>query len=247
MANWINGSVLERHQWNSRLCSLKLDLSLPDFEAGQFVSLGLHLNGKSVTRPYSLVNPPGTQPIEIFFNTLPQGLLSHQLFALEPGDSVIASPRVGGFFTLSQVPPAQHLWLLATGTGLGPYLSILRTPEPWETYERVILLHGVRDHSEMAYLTLLQELKQRHPHQFDYFYSVTREAETPHFTRRIPDLLDEGELEDAAGLNLDADTCQVMLCGNSGMINACVATLTLRGFKKNLRRDPGQITVEIYQ
>jgi ferredoxin--NADP+ reductase len=246
MANWINGKLVERIQWNSRLCSLRLELALPDFEAGQFLSLGLHLNNKAVIRPYSLVNPPGSGPAEIFFNNTPQGLLSPHLFALKPGDSVIASPRVGGFFTLSQVPPSQYLWLFATGTGLGPYLSILRTPEPWESFERVILVHGIRDHSEQAYREVLEELKQKHTHQFDYFYSVTREAETPHFTRRIPDLLDEGELEDVVGLNLDANTCQVMLCGNSGMVNACIATLTQRGFKKNLRREPGQITVEIY-
>ncbi len=247
MANWLTATVVERHPWNARLCSLSLELPLPAFEAGQFISLGFGLSGKAVTRPYSLVNPPGVPLAEIFFSLMPGGPVSPRLFQLQPGDRLLASPRIGGFFTLSQVPAAQHLWLFATGTGLGPYLSMLRTPEPWETYERVILVHGIRDHSEQAYAALLQTLKQQHPHQFDFFYSITREAQTTHLQGRIPNLLDDGELEDAAGISLNPETCQVMLCGNSGMINACIAALTARGFKKNLRRDPGQITIEIYQ
>lgn len=247
MANWLTATVAERHQWNSRLCSLKLELALPPFEAGQFISLGLVLGDKPVMRPYSLVNPPQDTVQEIFFNRVPSGPLSNKLFDLQPGDTLLSAPRAGGFFTLSQVPAAQHLWLCATGTALGPYLSMLRTPDPWESFERVILLHGVRDHSEMVYLETLQEIKHRHGHQFDFFHSITRETKTTHFTQRIPELLDTGELEDAVGLTLDAETSQVMLCGNSGMINGCVAALTARGLKKNQRRDPGQITIEIYQ
>jgi ferredoxin--NADP+ reductase len=178
---------------------------------------------------------------------VPDGPLSNKLFNLKPGSTLLSAPRAGGFFTLSQVPAAQYLWLCATGTAIGPYLSMLRTPEPWESFERVTLLHGVRDHSEMTYLNVLQEIKLRHGHQFDFFHSVTRETNTLHFTQRIPELLDTGELENAVGLTLDAETSQVMLSGNSGMVNGCVAALTARGFKKNQRRDPGQITIEIYQ
>lgn len=247
MANWLTATVTDRHQWTPRLCSLKLSLALPPFEAGQFVNLGLEINGKATTRPYSLVSPPEAGLHEIFFSRVPNGSLSNQLFDLTVGETLLSAPRAGGFFTLSQVPAAQHLWLCATGTAIGPYLSMLRTPDPWESFERVILLHGVRDHSEMAYLDVLQEIKQRHGHQFDYFHSVTRETETLHFSRRIPELLDTGELEDAAGLTLDPETAQVMLCGGNGMINGCLAALTARGFKKNQRRDPGQITIEIYQ
>lgn len=247
MANWLSATVVERQQWNQRLCSLKLALTLPKFEAGQFVSLGLEIDGKAVMRPYSLVNPPESELQEIFFNKVPEGPLSGRLFQLQPGDKLLSAPRAGGFFTLSQVPAAQHLWLCATGTALGPFLSILRTPDPWEIFERVILVQGVRDHSEMAYLDELHKIKLRHGHQFDFFYSATRESHTPHFTQRIPELLDTGMLEDAVGLTLDTETAQVMLCGNSGMINGCVAALTARGLKKNQRRDPGQITIEIYQ
>jgi ferredoxin--NADP+ reductase len=247
MSNRTSARVIERQQWNSRLCSLRLDLALPPFEAGQFVSLGLEIEGKTIMRPYSLVNAPDAEYHEIFFNRVPDGPLSNRLFDLQPGDQLLSAQKAGGFFTLSQVPAAQHLWLLATGTALGPYLSILRTPAPWESYERVILVHGVREHSEMAYLPLIEEIKQRHKHQFDFFYSVTREQESPHFSQRIPELLDQGELENKLGISLNPELDQIMLCGNNGMVNASLAVLNERGFKKNQRRDPGQITIEIYQ
>lgn len=247
MPNWLTGTIVERHQWNNRICSLKLLLDLPEFEAGQFVNMGLELNGKVVTRPYSLVNPPGQGLQEIFFNRVEGGLLSAHLFQLQPGDKLLSSPKAGGFFVLSLVPAAQQLWLCATGTALGPFLSMLRTVDPWESFERVVLIHGVRDHSEMAYAKELERIKQQHSQQFDYFYSVTREAVTPHFIQRIPELLLSNEVENLLDLTLTANNAQVMLCGNSGMINESLAVLQERGLKKNQRRDPGQISIEIYQ
>ena len=247
MPNWLTGTIVERHQWNNRLCSLRLLLDLPEFEAGQFVNLGLEINGKMVTRPYSLVNPPGKPVQEIFFNRVTGGLLSPRLFQLQPGDKVISSPRAGGFFVLSLVPAAQQLWLCATGTALSPFLSMLRTVDPWESFEQVILIHGIRDHSEMAHHKELEHIKQSHSQQFHYFYSVTREADTPHFTQHISDLLLSHEVENLLDLTLTANNAQVMLCGNSGMVNSCLSVLTERGLKRNERRDPGQITIEIYQ
>lgn len=247
MPNWLTARVAERHQWNHRLCSLKLELKLPEFEAGQFISLGLEIDGKVVVRPYSLVNPPGAAYPEVFFNRVDQGTLSRHLFNAQPGERLICGPRAGGFFVLSQVPAAQQLWLCATGTGLGPFLSMLRTVDPWESFERVILIHGVRDHSEMAYNEQLHAIKQQHPYQFDYFYSVTRNPDTKYLTQRIPNLLLSSEIENSLALTLTANNAQVMLCGNAGMVNECLAVLEARGLKQNRRRDPGQITLEIYQ
>lgn len=247
MPNWLTGTVVERLQWNNRLCSLRLLLDLPDFEAGQFVNLGLELNGKAVLRPYSLVNPPGDRLQEIFFNRVEDGLLSPRLFQLQPGDKILSSPKAAGCFTLSHVPAAQQLWLCATGTALSPFLSMLRTLDPWESFEQIILIHGIANHSEMAYSQELEHIRHLHSQQFHYFYSVTREANTPHFTRRIPDLLLKNDVENLLDLTLTANNAQVMLCGNSSMINDCLAVLTARGLKKNQWRDPGQINIEIYQ
>lgn len=247
MPNWLTGTIVERHQWNNRLCSLRILLDLPEYEAGQFINLGLEINGKAVLRPYSLVNPPGNSLQEIFFNRVDDGLLSPRLFQLQPGDKVLSSPKAGGFFVLSQVPAAQQLWLCATGTGLSPFLSMLRTVDPWESYEQIILIHGVRDQSEMAYCKELEEIQRLHSQQFHYFHSVTREPDTPHLSRRIPDLLLNNDIENLLDLTLSANNAQVMLCGNSGMINGCLSVLAERGLKRNQRRDPGQITIEIYQ
>lgn len=247
MPNWLTGTIVERQQWNNRTCSLKLLLDLPEFEAGQFVNMGVEINGKLVTRPYSLVNPPSQKLHEIFFNRVDDGLLSTRLFQLQPGDKLFSSPKAGGFFVLSLVPAAQQLWLCATGTALGPFLSMLRTVDPWESFERIILIHGVTDHSAMAYASEIEHIKQLHSQQFDYFYSVTREPGTPHLTQRIPELLLSSEVENALDLTLTANNAQVMLCGNTGMVNACLSVLMERGLKKNERRDPGQITIEIYQ
>lgn len=250
MPNWLTATVVGRHQWNTRLCSLKLELNLPEFEAGQFINLGLDIDGKTVTRPYSLVNPPVSQPIEIYFNRVDTGKLSSRLFNAELGDKLLCNPRPGGFFVLSQVPAAQQLWMCATGTAISPFLSMLRTVDPWESFERVILIHGIRDLTEQSYLKQLQDIKDRHPEQFDYFYSITREPVTPkttHFSQRIPALLASGEIENTLGLTLTANNAQVMLCGNPGMVSDCLAVLSERGMKKNQRRDPGQITIEIYQ
>ena len=247
MPAWLTATVRERHQWNSRLCSLKLELDLPEFEAGQFVNLGISQQGRIYSRPYSMVSPPGAELLEIYFNLVEHGTLSRHLFQLQPGDTVQSSPRAGGFFTLSQVPAAQQLWLCATGTALSPFLSILQTVDPWESFEHIILLHGVRDHSEITYTDQLAAIKQRHPQQFSYFHSVTREPQTSHFKRRIPDLFLSDAVEDLLNLTLTANNAQVMLCGNKGMVNETQAVLETRGLKKNQRRDPGQITVEIYQ
>lgn len=247
MLNRPLATIIHRQQWNPHLCSLQLKLELLPFEAGQFINLGLEIDGKAVMRPYSLVNAPDAEYHEIFFNRVPDGRLSNMLFQLQPGDQLLSAQKAGGFFTLSHVPAAQHLWLFATGTALGPYLSMLRTPTPWESYERIILVHGVRDRSEMAYGPLLEEIKQQHAHQFNFFYSVTREPQTPHFNFRIPELLKSGELEDSLELTLTPELDQIMLCGNTGMVKASLAALHERGFKQNQRRDPGQVTVEVYQ
>lgn len=247
MPNWLKATIVERLQWSNRLCSLKLDVDIPEFTAGQCINLGLEIDGKPTLRPYSLVNAPGKALKEIYFNRIEDGVLSTRLFSAQPGDVLLSAPRASGVFTLAQVPSAQQLWMCATGTAISPYLSMLHTLDPWESFERVILIHGVRDHGEMSYLGQLRTIKNLHPHQFDYFYSITRETNTTQFTQRIPELLLSREIENVLGLTLTPNNAQVMLCGNSGMINTCLAILGERGLVKSQRRTPGQVTVEAYQ
>ena len=246
MAKFLNGSVITATCWNQRLCTLKIDVNFPKFEAGQFVSIGLEIDGNPDMRPYSLINPPSSGFIEIYFNTVPEGSLSTRLYQCKIGDSLLVSPQAAGFFTLSEVPQGKHLWLIATGTGIGPYLSMLATPTPWQRFEKIVLVHSVSTADELVYKPQIELLKERYPDQLISVYCVTREKIAYGLQRRIQPCLADGELEASAGIALSADDSQVMLCGNRNMIHDVMTILAARGMKKNLRRNPGQITTEHY-
>src|SRR5471032_3370463 len=142
-ATWIEGSVASQTRWTDRLFSLRVEIpteaaALP-FEAGQFARLALDIGGERIARPYSFVNAPGSVPLEFYYAIVPEGPLSPRLANLVAGDRVYVAPNPAGFLVLSEVPEATNLWLLATGTGVGPFLSILRTPAPWQRFRRVVL------------------------------------------------------------------------------------------------------------
>ena len=154
MSKWIEGKVVGKKRWTERLFSLQVAASSLTFVAGQFARLALPAAPGSkeamLGRPYSFVNPPDGAAHEFYFNVLPEGPLSPRLAALEGDDSVWLLDRANGFFCVAELPDAATLWCLATGTGLGPYLSILRTEEPWEKFERVVLVHAVRHAADQA-------------------------------------------------------------------------------------------------
>ncbi|MGD8206690.1 MAG: FAD-binding oxidoreductase, partial [Thiohalocapsa sp.] len=139
MKNWIEGSVAGKRHWSQALYSLQIDAPLAPFTAGQYIKVALDLDGERVGRPYSLVNAPDERPLEIYFNEIPEGPLTPKLSDLEPGDRIWVSDSASGVFTLDNVVSRRHLWMLATGTALGVYLSMLKTAEPWERFERIIL------------------------------------------------------------------------------------------------------------
>ena len=126
------------------------------------------------------------------------------------------------------------------------YLSILKTEEPWRRYERIVLVHAVRTVSELTYRDTIEALQREHAGQFVFVPVVSRE-QTPYTLQgRIPDMIEDGRLEARAGLPLDPARSQLMLCGNPGMVKDTTEALEARGFTKNRRREPGQITTEKY-
>ena len=127
-------------------------------------------------RPYSFVNAPGTAPHEFYFVTVPDGPLSTRLAALAPGDPIWLLRSANGFFSVGELPDADALWCLATGTGLGPFLSILRTPEPWAKFGRIVLVHAVRRGNELTYRDVIAGIAADHPGAFTYIPMVSREA-----------------------------------------------------------------------
>lgn len=216
------------------------------FRAGQFVKIGLEMGGDIVGRPYSLVNAPQEQTLEFYFSVIPEGPLSPRLATLAAGDRVLVAPHASGFLVLDEVPPANHLWLLSTGTGIGPFLSILKTADPWRRFQRVVLVHAVRSLDELSYRRTIVNIAEANMHRFCYIPLVSREAADYALSGRIPLAIADGRLEARAHLALDPAQSHVMLCGNPAMIEESVAVLKSRGLTKNRRKAPGQISVESY-
>lgn len=249
MEKWTQGEVLENFRWNERLCSLRVKARLPAFKAGQFIRLALpDADGKGMlARAYSLVNAPDEPVAEFYFNKVPGGPLSTRLHQLKAGDPVYLSNTVAGFLTLSEVPECKHFWMLATGTALGPFLSILKTGEPWQRFDKVVLVHGVRSADELAYQELTQRLASLHPKQFKKVVSVTREAVSGTLHQHIPEAIRAGDLEQMADLEIDPELAHVMICGGPEMVEQSMAALKEKGLRKHRRRTPGHISVEIYK
>ncbi len=246
MNDWVRAKVVGKHTWAEGLYSLQFEAPIADYIAGQYVKIALDIEGERVGRPYSLVNAPQDRPLEIYFNEVPQGPLTPPLSALDLGDEVWMTARASGIFTLDTVKSADDLWLFATGTGLGVYLSILRTRDPWERFKRVFLVHGVRLSADLAYAETLNNIATQYGERFTYLPAVSREHCSGTLAGRITDLLEDGQLETRLGATIDPATSHVMLCGNSAMIKDAKIFLEARGLARHSRHTPGHYTTEQY-
>jgi ferredoxin--NADP+ reductase len=250
LSAWIEGRVAGRRQWSATLFSLLVDAPQLVFTAGQFARLSLPAAPGSkepmIGRPYSFVNPPSRQPHEFYFIILPEGPLSPRLARLDAGESVWLAPRANGFFTIAETVETQSLWCLSTGTGIGPFLSMLRTGDPWTKFERVVLVHSVRHAEELTYREEIAGVAREHPGAFHYIPMVSRETHSDALTGRIPTAIDDGRLEARAGVPLTAQSAHAMLCGNPAMVDDVQKVLATRGMRRHRRREPGHITLETY-
>ena len=250
ISKWVKGTVTGNTRWTDRLHSLKVDAPEVTFVAGQFGRLALPAPPGSkeemLGRPYSFVNPPGSAPHEFYFVTVPEGPLSPQLAAMEPGAPVWLLRSANGFFTVGEVPAADALWCLATGTGLGPFLSILRTPDPWEKFSRIVLVQAVRYAAELAYGEVIASIVAAHPGAFTFIPMVSREAHPGALGGRIPAAILDGRLESRAGIALTAENSHAMLCGNPAMVDDTQKALAARGMRRHRRKEPGHVTIETY-
>jgi ferredoxin/flavodoxin---NADP+ reductase len=242
MATWLEGRVIENKHWTDALFSLRVEAPALRFEAGQFVRIALE---ESLARPFSFVNPPQDPVLEFYGIVVPEGPLSPRLAKLRAGDRLLVASNPAGFLVLSEVPDAETLWLVSTGTGIAPFLSILGTPTPWERFRNVVLVHAVRHARELVYRELIDEIRAAHPAVFKYVTFVSREHAAGALDGRIPKAIDDGRLEAAAGVALD-QASHVMLCGNPQMLKDAAAALGARGLRKHRRRAPGHITVESF-
>ena len=273
MSAWIEGRVAAKKRWTPGLLSLQVDAPALTFVAGQFARLALPAlpvaadaqaqpaiagaaeqpvaaaavaKDHMIGRPYSFVNPPGAPHHEFYFNVVPEGPFSPRLAMLEPGDSLWLGPRANGFFSIGETPETDVLWCLSTGTGVGPFLSILRTAEAWSRFSRIVLVHAVRVACDLAYREVLGELVRAHSGAFSYVPVVSRESHPDAMRGRIPQLIADGSLEARVGLAMTAENSHTMLCGNPAMVDDVQAVLLTRGMKRHRRKEPGHVTLETY-
>ena len=222
------------------------------FRAGQFARLGVYKpSGSLVWRAYSMVSAPHDEFLEFLSIVVPQGEFTSELSRLTLGDTVLVDKQSFGFLTLDRFADGRDLWLLATGTGVAPFLSVLQDLEAWQRFERIILVYSVREPSELAYQALIQELPHREyleglGHKLVYIPVVTRTPWPGALQGRITHLIEDGRLEAAAGLALTPEHSRVMLCGNPQMIEDTRQVLKARQLELSLVRKPGQVAVENY-
>lgn len=245
MAQWLSCTVTANHHWHANLFSIKLQTPAFDFTAGQFVRLAIDTTDGRVQRAYSLVNSPGSSEAEFLVSTVADGLLSPLLQQLKMGDKLDVSQPASGFFIMDEVPDGNNLWLIASGTGIGPYLSMLGTHVLWQRFKHIVLVHTVRTIADLAYRDYIHHWQHQYPNQLHYQPVVTREAMSGAFDQRLPQLIQTGALQRACKQVLN-ERSQVMLCGNPQMITDTKDLLQSMGLTKNLRRKPGNITVEQY-
>lgn len=247
MADWVTGTVSKIEYWTDSLFSLTVHAPVQPFTAGQFTKLGLEIDGERVQRAYSYVNAPSNPNLEFYLVTVPDGKLSPRLAALKPGDEVQLVSEAAGFFVLEEVPDCDTLWMLATGTALGPYLSILEEGKDLDRFNNLVLVHAVRYAADLSYLPQMLDLQRRYEGKLRIQTVVSRETVAGSLTGRVPALIESGALEAAAGLSMTAQTSHVMLCGNPQMVRDTQQLLKdTRQMTKHLRRRPGHMTAEHY-
>ncbi|SDG53295.1 ferredoxin--NADP+ reductase [Pseudomonas benzenivorans] len=241
------------HVWSPSLFSLRCSRD-PGFRfrAGQFARLGVQkADGSLVWRAYSMVSAPHDEFLEFFSIVVPGGEFTSELSRLKAGDSLLVDKQAYGFLTLERFVDGRDLWLLASGTGLAPFLSILQDFEAWQRFARIVLVYSARTASELAYQPMIRGFRQlqhlaEYADQLTYLPLVTREQAPGCLHGRITSLLSSGELERAAGLTLSPEHSRLMLCGNPQMIEDTRTLLKQRDLQLSLTRRPGQVAVENY-
>lgn len=245
--------LLSVQAWSPSLFSLRCTRD-PGFRfvPGQFARLGVRkADGSTVWRAYSMASAAHDEFLEFFSIVVPGGEFTSELSRLAVGDELLVERQAFGFLTLDRFVDGTDLWLLASGTGLAPFLSILQGQEVWQRFARIVLVYSARSHSELAYQALINGLLQRDYLQefagrLRYLPVLTRDAQPGCLHGRITTLLQNGELEQAAGFALEPQAGRVMICGNPQMIADCRGLLKLRGLQLSLNRRPAQVAVENY-
>jgi ferredoxin/flavodoxin---NADP+ reductase len=243
--------VLSVHHWTDRLFTFTTtrDASLR-FSNGHFTMIGLRVNGKPLLRAYSIVSANYEDHLEFLSIKVPDGPLTSRLQHIKEGDSIIVGRKPTGTLVTDYLLPGKRLFLVSTGTGLAPFMSIIRDPDTYERFDQIVLMHGVRQVDELAYHDFLVEHLPKHEFlgelvtsKLRYYPTVTREPYRN--TGRVTALIESGKLFTDLGIPpLDAAHDRVMICGSPGMLRDLKHMLEHRGFKEGNTSRPGDFVVE---
>ena len=251
MSSFNQESVLSVHHWTDTLFSFTTTRN-PSFRFrnGEFTMIGLKVNEKPLLRAYSVASANYEDRLEFFSIKVPDGPLTSRLQHLKQGDEIIVSRKATGTLVIDNLDDGRNLYLIGTGTGLAPFLSVIKDPATYERFEKVVLLHGCRRVAELAYGEMITEklpnddlIGELVRNQLIYYPTVTRD---PFRNRgRITDLITSGKLFSDAGLApLEPEHDRVMICGSPALVHDTRALLSARGFVEGNHGEPGQFVVE---
>jgi ferredoxin--NADP+ reductase len=244
-------TVIDVHHWSDTLFTIKAtrDRSLR-FRNGEFAMMGIEVEGKPLLRAYSMASANYEDHLEFYSIKVQQGPLTSRLQHIKEGDQLLVSKKPTGTLLWDRLKPGRQLYLLSTGTGLAPFLSIIKDPEVYENFDKVILVHGCRYINELTYQRLItHELKHNEyfgesvREKLIYYPAVTREPFKNY--GRITSLLKSGQLMEDIGMpKLNPEDDRFMLCGSPAMLNSLTAILDDLGFSETRRDEIGEYVIE---
>ncbi|ONG43659.1 ferredoxin--NADP(+) reductase [Pseudoroseomonas deserti] len=250
-AAFFTETVQHVHHWTDRLFTFRCTRDPAfRFQAGQFAMIGLMVDGKPLLRAYSMASAAYDDFFEFLSIKVPDGPLTSRLQHIQPGDQVLIGRKAVGTLVPDSLLPGRTLWMLGTGTGLAPFMSLVKDPEVFDRFERVVLVHGVREVKELAYQDFLSDEIHQHEllgelvgDKLVYYPTVTRE---PFRNQgRVTDLIRAGRLEADLGLPpISTEDDRVMLCGSPEMLAEMKTILEEKGFKEGAGNRPGHYVIE---
>ncbi len=245
--------IVRVHYWTPALLSFTTTRPLErTYRPGQYTRLGLRVDSRLIWRAFSFVSAPGELALEFVAARVPDGLFTAQLGAIQAGDDIHIEHENYGFMTADRFVDGDDLWMLATGTGIGPFVSMLRDDGVWQRFRHIVLAHGVRNTSDLIYreeLLQMQAIQRKGRDQLSLVCCRSRADGQPVdacLPGRVTTAFDNGTLEMTAGRSLRPDTSRVMLCGNPQMIEDMRARLHARGMRPCRRTTTGQFLTENY-
>lgn len=251
MSGMMKERVLDVHHWNDTLFSFRTtrDPSFR-FKNGHFIMIGLEVEGRPLMRAYSIASANYEEELEFFSIKVPDGPLTSRLQQIKVGDEILMSRKPTGTLVIDHLIPGRNLYLLATGTGLAPFMSIIKDPETYANFDKVILTHGVRYVSELAYQDFItkelpnneffgEEVREK----LIYYPTVTRE---PYRNQgRLTTLMESGKMFEDIGLPpMSLENDRFMLCGSPSMLKDLTAILDARGFQEARQGELGHYVIE---